>query len=78
MIDIDLIDICAQENIMSNQFKTFRAFQVFRNDRNFEIVFILASINCETLLIRLISDAVTNFRTKHHLVAIHVVGHDVL
>ena len=39
---------------------------------------ILSSIHSEGLLVRLVSDSVSDFWAKHHLVTAHEVGHNVL
>ena len=53
-------------------------FQVFALDANFEVVHALSCVNFERSLVSLVSNSVPDASSEHHLVASHVILHDVL
>ena len=62
---------------MTIQFKTLGSFEILLIYGNFKIVLAFSPINCKTPLICFIGNTVTDFGSKHHLVAIHIVVHDI-
>lgn len=78
MVNVDLVNVGAQENVMSDQLKALGPLKILVDHRYLEVMLILAPINCKAPLIGLVSDAVADFGPKHHLVAVHVVSHYVL
>lgn len=75
MVNINFVNICAQEDIVLDELKTLGTFKILRNNWYLEVMLVLPSVNCEAPLVCLVRDAVADLGSEHHLVAIHIILH---
>lgn len=74
---VDFVDVRAKEHVVLDQLEALRSLQVLFNHWDFVVVLILSPVDGEAPLVRLVGDAISDLGSKHHLVAVHVVVHDV-
>lgn len=72
-----LINSCNKESVHSPKLYSFGTREITIMYLNSEIMHILSTVDFEAPLVGLITDAVSNSSTEHHLVATHVVVHAV-
>ena len=72
-----LINSCNKERVHSPKLYSFAPREICIMYLNPEIMHILSAIDFEAPLVGLVTDAVSNSSSKHHLVATHVVVHAV-
>ena len=72
-----LINSCNKERVHSPKLYSFGPREITIMHLNPKIMHILSAVDFEAALIGLVTDAVSNSSSEHHLVATHVVVHAV-
>lgn len=78
IIDPDLVDFSDQVELGLRHVDRVCTLEVVTLHRNNEVVLIPSTVDPKAALVGFVGDAVTDTRSEHHLVAAHVVRHDIL
>jgi hypothetical protein len=78
IVEFDNVDFADQESIHGVDWEATGAIEVILHHSDPEVMDILASVDVNGLIVRLVGNTVLHFATEHHLGAIHEVLHHIL
>lgn len=72
---MNFINVCHKYSACFAYLQSLGALEVCYVKLTYEVVFVFSSVNFKTFLVSLVSNTISHFWAKHHLVALHEIIH---